>query len=146
MSTVLRCIFGPQLLRCNIKPGVAAVDYVPLAGERWGDTILSSVSTTARLLLYVSPIVIPWALNRGWASHDGIVWMTKFLAGVGFVVAGAFIIRTLGRMSNPVYTNFTSVLANTQRNYNADTKKLISQYDFDFSSWPVDFDVLEETG
>merc|ERR1712178_538905 len=72
--------------------------------------------------------------------------MTKFLAGVGFVVAGAFIIRTLGRMSNPVYTNFTSVLANTQRNYNAETKKLISQYDFDFSSWPVDFDVLEETG
>ena len=45
--------------------------------DRWGDTVLSSVSTTARLLLYVSPIVIPWAINRGWASPDGVVWMSK---------------------------------------------------------------------
>jgi len=146
MSTVFRCAFGPSLLRLNIKPGVQAQDYQPLAGERWGDTILSSVTTTARLLLYVSPIVIPWALNRGWASHDGIVWMSKFLAGVGFVVAGAIIIRTLGRLSNPVYTHFTSILATTQRNYTTANKKLISEYDFQFSSWPVDFDVQQETG
>ena len=146
MSTVLRCAFGPSLLRINIKPGAQAQDYQPLAGERWGDTILSSVTTTARLLLYVSPIVIPWALNRGWASHDGIVWMSKFLAGVGVVVAGAIIMRTLGRLSNPVYTHFTSVLATTQRNYSTANKKLISEYDFQFSSWPVDFDVREETG
>jgi len=146
MSTVLRCAFGPSLLRINIKPGAQAQDYQPLAGERWGDTILSSVTTTARLLLYVSPIVIPWALNRGWASHDGIVWMSKFLAGVGVVVAGAIIMRTFGRLSNPVYTHFTSVLATTQRNYSTANKKLISEYDFQFSSWPVDFDVREETG
>lgn len=146
MSTVLRCIFGPSLLRLNVKPGGQPQDYVALAGERWGDTILSSVSTTARLLLYVSPIVIPWAINRGWASHDGVVWMSKFLVGVGFVVAGAIIIRTLGRLSNPVYTQFTSVLATAQRNYSSANKNQISQYDFDFSSWPVDFNVMQETG
>jgi len=72
--------------------------------------------------------------------------MSKFLAGVGVVVAGAIIIRTLGRLSNPVYTHFTSILATTQRNYTTANKKLISEYDFQFSSWPVDFDVQQETG
>ena len=146
MSTVLRCIFGPSLLRLNVKPGGQPQDYVALAGERWGDTILSSVSTTAKLLLYVSPIVIPWAINKGWASQDGVVWMSKFLVGVGVVVAGAIIIRTLGRLSNPVYTQFTSVLASAHSDYSSTSKKLISQYDFDFSSWPVDFNVMQETG
>ena len=72
--------------------------------------------------------------------------MSKFLVGVGFVVAGAIIIRTLGRLSNPVYTQFTSVLATAQRNYSSANKNQISQYDFDFSSWPVDFNVMQETG
>ena len=137
--------------------------------DRWGDTVLSSVSTTARLLLYVSPIVIPWAINRGWASPDGVVWMSKvprysgvvcnvcsyvqveknlfqLLVGVGFVVAGAVIMRTLGRVSNPVYTRFTSVLAAAHRDFTPATKAAMAEYDFTFSSWPVDFNVAAETG
>ena len=36
MSTVLRCLFGPSLLRLNVKPGAASqpIDYQPLAWER----------------------------------------------------------------------------------------------------------------
>ena len=64
MSSVLRCLFGPRLLRLNLKAGAQAVDYQPLALERWGDTVISSVNVTAKLLLYVSPIVIPWAINK----------------------------------------------------------------------------------
>ena len=86
MSTLIRCLIGPRLLRLNLKAGSKAMDYQPPTAERWGDTVISSVSITARLLLYVSPIVIPWAINRGWATTDGLVWMIKFLAGVGVVV------------------------------------------------------------
>lgn len=145
-SVVLKCLLGPSLLRLNIKPGAQALDYQPLTFERWGDTILSSVSTTAKLLLYVSPIVIPWAISRGWASNDGMVLISKFLVGVGVVVAGAFIIRAYGRMSNPTYANFISLLTSAQQQFNMTNKKLISTFDFDFSGWPVDFDVRQETG
>jgi len=122
------------------------VDYQALAGERWADTVLTSLSTTARLLLYVSPIVIPWAINRGWASQEGVQSMSKFLMGVGVVVAGAIVIRTLGRLSNPVYTNFMSVLATAQRNFSPANKQKMAEFDFQFSSWPVDFNVTKETG
>ena len=146
MSTVLRCLFGPRLLRLNLSAGSRAVDYQPLAAERWGDTVISSVTVTARLLLYVSPIVIPWAVSKGWASPDGLVWMIKFLAGVGVVVAGAVLVRTLGRLTNPHYVRFSSVLATASRNYTDLNKQVLSQYDFSFSSWPVDYDVLGDQG
>ena len=146
MSSVLRCLFGPSLLRYNMRPGAQPLDYQPLAAERWGETLLTSVSTTARLLLYVSPIVIPWAINRGWASHDGVVWMSKLLVGVGVVVAGALFIRTLGRLSNPVYNKFMSVLAIAQRDFTPANKQKMAEFDFHFSSWPVEFNIIEETG
>ena len=146
MSSVFRCLFGPSLFRYNIKPGGHYVDYEALTLERWGDTVLTSITTTARLLLYVSPIVIPWAINRGWASQEGVQSMSKFLMGVGVVVAGAIVIRTLGRLSNPVYTNFMSVLATAQRNFTPANKQKMAEFDFQFSSWPVDFNVTKETG
>ena len=147
MSTVLRCLFGPRLLRLNLRPGGGqTVDYQAQSAERWGDTIISSVTTTARLLLYVSPLVLPWALKQGWASADGLVWMCKFLTGVGIVVAGAVIVRTLGRISNSHYVQFSSVLARACRDYSDLNKKALAQYDFAFSSWPVDYDVQHDQG
>jgi len=125
-----------------------ATDYQAVAAERWGDTVLTSVSCAARILLYTSPIVFPWAIRQGWVSLsvDGATFFTKFLAGLGMVVVGALVLRTLGRVSNPAYTQFITVLANAKRNYTAANKKLVSQYDFNFSGWPVDWDVLEQTG
>ena len=146
MSSVVRYLFGPTLLRLNLKPGSTPVDYQALSLERWGDTVLSSVSSTAKLLLYVSPIVIPWAISRGWASSEGYTLISKLLVGVGVVVAGAYIIRTYARLSNPVYRNFISVLNSAQASYTSSTKRELSEYDFDFSAWPVDFDVRQETG
>ena len=68
------------------------------------------------------------------------------MVGVGFVVAGAVIMRTLGRVSNPVYTRFTSVLAAAHRDFTPATKAAMAEYDFTFSSWPVEFNVAAETG
>ena len=146
MSTALRCLFGPRLLRLNLSGGGRAVDYQPLTAERWGDTIISSVTTTARLLLYVSPLVLPWAVKQGWASADGLVWMVKFLTGVGIVVAAGVIFRTIGRISNSHYVQFSSVLARASRDYSDFNKKALAQYDFAFSSWPVDYDVQQDQG
>ena len=98
--------------------------------EGGGDTVISSVNVTARLLLYVSPIVIPWAVNRGWTSPDGLVWMMKLLAGVGVVVAGAVLVRTIGRLTNSQYVRFSSVLAAASRNYTDLNKQVLAQYDF----------------
>eukprot|EP00092_Neocalanus_flemingeri_P037127 GFUD01040415.1.p1 GENE.GFUD01040415.1~~GFUD01040415.1.p1 ORF type:complete len:539 (+),score=179.12 GFUD01040415.1:238-1854(+) len=147
MATFLRCLFGPQLMRLNLRPGLAT-DYQAVAAERWGDTVITSVCCAARILLYTSPIVLPWALRQGWItlSLDGGLVVSKFLAGLGLVVVGALLLRTMGRVTNPAYTQFITVLADARRNYTAASKKLISQYDFNFSGWPVDWDSMAETG
>ena len=103
------------------------MEYQAQSLERWGDTVISSVTTTAKLLLYVSPLVLPWALKQGWASADGLVWMVKFLTGVGIVVAGAVIVRTLGRISNSHYVQFSSVKARAARDYTDLNKSALAQ-------------------
>jgi len=147
MATFLRCLFGPQLLRLNLRPGLVT-DYQAVAAERWGDTVITSVSCAARILLYASPIVFPWALRQGWVTltGDGALSISKFLTGLGIVVAGALLLRTLGRVSNPAYTQFISVLSSATKDYSAASKRLISQYDFHFSAWPVDWDARQQTG
>jgi len=147
MATFLRCLFGPQLLRLNLRLGMAT-DYQPVAAENLGTTIITSISCAARMLVYASPIVFPWAMRQGWITFtlEGGIAITKFLSGVGLLVAGALLLRTLGRLSNPAYVNFITVLANTKRDYTPANKKLMSQYDFDFHAWPVDWDTNENRG
>jgi len=147
MAAFLRCLFGPQLLRLNLRQGMVT-DYEAVAAERWGDTVITSVTVAARILLYASPIVFPMALKQGWftMTGDGAMFFTKFITGLGIVVAGALLLRTLGRLSNPAYTQFSSVLADAARDYTAASKALLSRYDFHFSAWPVDWDVKQQAG
>jgi len=147
MAAFLRCLFGPQLLRLNLRQGMVT-DYEAVAAERWGDTVITSVTVAARILLYASPIVFPMALKQGWftMTGDGAMFFTKLITGLGIVVAGALLLRTLGRLSNPAYTQFSSVLADAARDYTAASKVLLSRYDFHFSAWPVDWDVKQQAG
>ena len=42
MSSFLRCLFGPKLLRLNLNQALVT-DYEPVLAEQWGDTVLTSV-------------------------------------------------------------------------------------------------------
>ena len=145
MSTFIRCLFGPSLLRLNLRPGLAT-DYEAGRAERWADTILSSLSVAARILAYTSPLVLPWAVKLGWASHEGIFWVGKFLTGLGVVVFSALLVRAAGRSLNPAYTQFISTLAAARQRYTSTTKAAMARYDFYFSAWPVDWQMESGAG
>jgi len=129
-------IHGPRLLQYGGR-----VPYEAQALERWGETTLSALKTATTVAIYTSPLVLPWAVRRGWFTLEGGVLFSKFLAGVGVVVGVAILLRTVGRATNPVYKKFLSVLAETSENYTQANKQLLAKYDFQFSAWPVDFDV-----
>lgn len=141
MATFLRCFFGPQLLRLNFRNGLVT-DYQPVAAENIGNTIITSVSCAARILVYASPIVLPFALRQGWISLNlqESSSIPKFVTGLGLLVVGALFLRALGRITNPAYRQFISILSNAKRDYTVSSKKEVSQYDFEFSAWPVDWD------
>ena len=79
-------------------------------------------------------------------TEEGGFLFTKFLVGVSVVVAGALLLRTLGRLSNPEYRKFASVLGAARKNWGGATRAALARYDFHFSAWPVDFDVREVEG
>jgi hypothetical protein len=70
----------------------------------------------------------------------------KLAAGLGLVVAAALLLRTLGRLSSPAYTQFAGVLAAAQGRYTEAARVAMERYDFHFSAWPVDFDVRSVEG
>ena len=100
------------------------------------------VSCAARILVYASPIVLPFALRQGWISLNlqESSSIPKFVTGLGLLVVGALFLRALGRITNPAYRQFISILSNAKRDYTVSSKKEVSQYDFEFSAWPVDWD------
>jgi len=72
---------------------------------------------------------------------EGGFLISKFLAGVGLVMGTAALLRGLGRFYNPAYRKFLGVLSQAQANYTEANKRLLEHYDFQFSAWPVDFDI-----
>ena len=72
-------------------------------------------------------------------TTNGAVTLSKFLIGVCAIYVVSMNIRAIGRATNPTYREFLEVLTSSLRNFNAENKKLLQLYDFEFSSWPVEF-------
>lgn len=148
MPTLYSCILGPRLLRYQTLHGgqPRIKDYLPSTAERWSDTVLSSLSCAGSVALYASPIIIPVAIRRGWLTVEGGLLIAKFIAGLGLVIACSLLLRGVSRWRHPMYTTFMEVLTAAHRQYTPHTKKLLQEYDFQFSFWPRDFDVADVEG
>jgi len=148
MNKMLQYIFGPKLFRRLAGSGgpdghVKAIFYSANRFEKYGDTAISSLQMASSLIFYTSPLVLPFALRRGWLSPEGGLIFAKFVAGVCMVVCMSMFSRTIGRFNNSSYSAFLEILTEAQNNYDSKTKELLEKYDFQFKSWPVDFDVKE---
>ena len=72
-------------------------------------------------------------------TPSGAVTLSKFLMGVCVIYVVSMNIRALGRATNPTYREFLEVLTSSLRNFSGENKKQLQMYDFEFSSWPVEF-------
>uniref|UniRef100_A0A1I8H3I5 AB hydrolase-1 domain-containing protein n=1 Tax=Macrostomum lignano TaxID=282301 RepID=A0A1I8H3I5_9PLAT len=55
--------------------------------------------------------------------------------------ACAVLMRGVGRVLNPTYSEFIAVLSRAQRSLSTENKEALSRFDFEFWAWPVEFDV-----
>lgn len=122
---------------------VKVVPYAPNNFERYGDNILTSIYCASKIILYTSPLILPFYLRRDMLSLETGVFVSKFTVVVAMVCFVALITRSIGRMTNPFYPHFCETLISANKNYNQTTKSAMEKYDFQFKSWPVDFDVRE---
>eukprot|EP00088_Acartia_fossae_P024402 TRINITY_DN2535_c0_g1_i13.p1 TRINITY_DN2535_c0_g1~~TRINITY_DN2535_c0_g1_i13.p1 ORF type:complete len:546 (-),score=106.85 TRINITY_DN2535_c0_g1_i13:386-2023(-) len=146
LAKLYQYILGPKLYSFYASANsnaVKVVPYTPNNLEHYGDNILTSISCASKIILYASPIILPFYLRRDWLSLDTGVFATKFVVVVCMVSIASLVTRAIGRMTNPLYPHFADTLISAHSKYNHISKSSMQQYDFQFKSWPVDFDVRE---
>lgn len=85
---------------------------------------------------------MPYLYRRGYFMVDSVSTLIKIGASIGVVVMLSLIIRGLGRLQSPSYMKFIKAIELSKNISNQDeTKKILRQFDYDFSYWNVDFDV-----
>ncbi|KAM4642778.1 phosphatidylserine lipase ABHD16A isoform 2-T2 [Discoglossus pictus] len=153
------CVRGPRLYRVYRERGAARRRerggeeqeeeaeaesfYQPRALEKHTDSVLAWVSVLWTISYYSSPLGVFYLYRKGYMSMSRLVPLGQYGMTLLFLLAGVAYLRGLGRWCNPQYIQFISILERTKIENTDENKKRLSNYNFDFRSWPVDFYVDE---
>ncbi|XP_075437554.1 phosphatidylserine lipase ABHD16A [Ascaphus truei] len=113
--------------------------YQPRGLEKHTDSVLAWVSVLWTISYYCSPLATFYLYRKGYLNMSRLVPLGQYGVTLIFLLAGVACLRGLGRWSNPQYIQFISILERAKKENNAENKKKLSSYNFDFRSWPVDF-------
>ncbi|VVC28750.1 Alpha/beta hydrolase fold-1,Alpha/Beta hydrolase fold [Cinara cedri] len=130
-------IFTPELYK--VYTGIRRNDnYIQLWQEKIADKILMTSYIFTRIATYCSPALL-FMYGKCFLNPEFInqVFFHGSIAGITLITT--FLLRSYGRAINPKYKVFYQDLKNAQLEYSTNNKKNLHKYDFDFSSWPVDF-------
>ncbi|XP_066250455.1 phosphatidylserine lipase ABHD16A isoform X1 [Euwallacea similis] len=142
LRSAWKCMFAPRLIQ--IYGNAAERLYEPQILEQWGNQVISSLCMLWKLGLYTSPM---WGIvlyNNGYFESLGLTTITKLVAGVGVILIVSFCIRGFSRAHNSTYLRFLEVLHKAQVNI-VENKQDLMKYDFEFSAWPVEYDLRVES-
>ncbi|KAK9501002.1 hypothetical protein O3M35_002141 [Rhynocoris fuscipes] len=114
--------------------------YNPNDFERFGENCLFIIQFCKNLGLYTSPLIMLCLYRRGYFCIDGMMSLTKLSVSLGVIISTSYCIRSYGRINNPRYTEFLSKLDDVKKNPCERTLKNIKNYDFEFESWPVEYE------
>ncbi|XP_059475894.1 phosphatidylserine lipase ABHD16A [Neocloeon triangulifer] len=132
---LIQCLSSPRLYRIHSTAASQGFNYEPKLLERWGDVVIKSFWVLLNLKVISIP-VIGFALYRK---------CYVALTGIGLLLAASYGLRAVGRSTNEVYISFLRTLIEAQKDMKTHKRTLL-KYDFDFSSWPVEFRWNETEG
>ncbi|MFH4980596.1 hypothetical protein AB6A40_007305 [Gnathostoma spinigerum] len=116
--------------------------YSPNWLERLGDSGLMLLNGLRYICTAISPILILIAHSRSLLTRPHIINFLRYTIGL---YAFALSSRTLGRLTNPEYREFVSILSSVKRNKNSDKamKEQLAEYDYQIFDAPIDFTAAE---
>lgn len=143
-SYIRAYLSGPSLYRiyrqARLGQGYTTSEqYVGNAGERYGGMVMSCISMLWSFGIYTSPFILTSLYRRDMFTPNGAITISKFMMGVCVLYVVSMNIRALGRATNPTYREFLEILTSSLRDFNIESKRNIQLYDFEFSSWPIEF-------
>ncbi|XP_020283277.1 protein ABHD16A isoform X2 [Pseudomyrmex gracilis] len=133
-----KCTFSPRLFKIYEKT------YQPKSLERWGNRIVVSFATIWSIGLYAvyaAPLFAIVMYQRSHLLAENMSCLSKLAAGASALLIASLAARGYSRANTPEYVKFVETLNEAHLNYNAKTKQELHKYEFEFSAWPVDFDV-----
>lgn len=96
---------------------------------------------------YTSPLIITFLYRRGYFVAESISTLAKVSTGIGLLVVISLCIRSIGRSTSVNYTKFVKALEAAKSDVSSQSvKEHLRMFDFDFSAWPVDFNVKDVSG
>ncbi|KAK2565829.1 Phosphatidylserine lipase ABHD16A [Acropora cervicornis] len=153
MVDIYRCAIGPQLHRIFARDRVESRPYEANGVERFGAGIIRALSLAWSVCYSTSLLTGPalgfYLVRKGkftlsmffkpsrasesfkvsWNNIGSCVWSIMFKS----------VMCWYGRSRNEEYRLFLALLEETKTNNNAENKRKLGCYDFDFSAWPVDY-------
>ncbi|XP_030375199.1 phosphatidylserine lipase ABHD16A [Scaptodrosophila lebanonensis] len=139
--SILNYIFGPKLyMEYKGVPEPQRKMYEPGAAEKFGDQILSTLSVMWNISYYTSPLIITFLYRRGYFVAESMPTLAKITTSVGLIVMISLFMRGIGRLQSRAYSSMMKALEQAKANKTCGDADL-RRFDFEFSAWPVDFDV-----
>ena len=145
ISHFFTCLSGPTLYKMYRQAGRlgqghhGTEKYAANAVERYGGIVMSCISTLWSFTIYTSPFILTTLYRRDMFTPTGAVTLSKFFMSFCVVYVLSMNVRALGRATNPSYKEFLDVLTSALRDFKPENKQRLQLYDFEFSSWPVEF-------
>ncbi|XP_073956136.1 phosphatidylserine lipase ABHD16A [Choristoneura fumiferana] len=137
MKLTWQCMFSPRLYKIY-KDGPRDSLYQPEGIEKWSDKVITMANTILNIGLYTSPFICFYIYKRGFFSLDETRTIIRYVGGLSCLIALSYILRGIGRASNPKYVDFLKALTSpvTDQKVYLDA---LRKYDFDFQAWPATY-------
>ncbi len=148
MFTFFKLLYGPKLYwvylnqdssRHGEHAGQLGQAYQPEGPEKWGHTMVSGVKFMAELGVYVGPLLLPYIYKRMDDLRRNPRSLADFALVISCVYMAGLMLRAAGRVNSPVYREFFEALSKAKKGFDTEAKEKLARYDFDFASWPVEF-------
>jgi len=113
--------------------------YVPSSTERYGSNVITAINGMFSVGYYTSPFLLTLACGRDWFNLNGLILMLEIFAGFTTLYTTSLFLRAVGRSSSDRYRLFLDVLGDAEKDFTKENKARLGRYDFEFRSWPVEF-------
>ncbi|XP_063920085.1 phosphatidylserine lipase ABHD16A isoform X1 [Zophobas morio] len=140
LKTVWNCMFGPRLVKIYGNGPVEKL-YQPHSFEKWGDQVIHSLYVIWKIGVYTSPFLVGILYQKGYFTIDGLGPFTKLVTSISVILVVSYWCKGLGRLNNSTYVRFLNTLETAKKDMTPEIKQQLSIYDFEFHSWPVEFDM-----
>ena len=91
--------------------------------------------------VYTSPFLVGILYQKGYFTIDGLGPFTKLVTSISVILVVSYWCKGLGRLNNSTYVRFLNTLEAAKKDMTPEIKQQLSIYDFEFHSWPVEFDM-----